>query len=480
MDNLPSCALTCLLGAISNSTCALTDFDCICADTQLNAQLEPCIAGSCTIKEALTAQNFSYTTCAYPTSDDTRVYPIVNLVGIIVAIVAVALRVTSRVVGGQLGLDDYTIVASLFVAVAIAGVGFPLKTYGLGRDIWTIPFHDISKTVKLFFVEENLYCVCVGVIKCSMLLLYLRLFPNKGLRLAVHIALGVTVAWSLASLFSQLFSCKPINHFWNRWDGEHEGHCTSHNALLLAHAIINIVMDVVVIAIPMPILFKLHMSLEKRIGMCAMFAVGIVVTVISILRLVEAVGFNTTMNPTKDFVPVGVWSLLEIDIGIMCSCMPGIRALCKRIWAAFFKKPTGYTYGSSRSKPNSGGSRDQYSPQQYSVKSSQGDGSSGGQFVRLDEIEAADDSWPLRDTETLVRHESLGSPRSSQGWHTRYPSSPSPTRLKPPPLLPPLPPLPQPSSPSGRTMRASNSPRVPRSPGALSAHFTWFKEGDSS
>ncbi|KAL5340231.1 hypothetical protein BJX70DRAFT_387454 [Aspergillus crustosus] len=470
MDDLPSCALTCLIGAIKNSTCALTDFACICSDTQLNAQLELCIAGSCKIREALTAQNFSYTTCAYPADENTLVFPVVNIVGIVVAVLAVVLRVMNRVVGGQLGLDDYTIVASLLVAVAIAGVGIPLKTYGLGKNIWTVPFNDISETMKLFFVEENLYCLCVGVIKCSMLLLYLRLFPNKALRLTIYMTLGVTIAWTTASLFSQLFSCSPISHYWTRWDGEHEGRCTSHNALLLAHAVINIVLDVAVMAIPMPVLIKLQMSLEKRIGMCMMFAVGIVVTVISILRLVEAVGFNTTMNPTKDFVPVGIWSLLEIDVGIMCSCMPGIRALCKRLWGRFVKKPTGYRHNTSNPKASSGASRDKYSPQQFSSKSSHGDSSSGGQFIRLDEIEAADGRWPLRDTELLVRQESerLGRPRASQGWHSRYPSSPSPTRLRPPPLLPPLP------SPRGRGMRASGSPRAP------SAHFTWFKEGDLS
>jgi hypothetical protein len=109
-----------------------------------------------------------------------------------------------------------------------------------------------------------------------MLLLYLRLFPSKTLRLTVFITLAITIAWGTATFLAQLFSCSPINYFWKKWDGEHEGHCTSHNALLIAHAIMNIVLDVVVIGIPMPILFKLHMSREKKVGMCVMFAVGIV------------------------------------------------------------------------------------------------------------------------------------------------------------------------------------------------------------
>ncbi|KAL4948458.1 hypothetical protein BDW69DRAFT_203517 [Aspergillus filifer] len=518
MDSLPECALTCLIGAISNSTCALTDFACICGDAQLNAALEPCIAGTCTIKESLTAQNYSYTTCQYPASDNTLTFPVVNIVGIIVAVLSVVLRLFNRVMVGQVGLDDYTIVAALFVAVAISGVGFPLKTHGLGKNIWTIRFSDIDECMKLFFIEEVLYTVSTALIKVSMLLLYLRLFPNPLLRIAIFTSLAITTSWAVGSFFAQLFSCSPISYYWKQWDMEHEGHCISHNDLLLSHSIINIVLDVLVILLPMPVLVKLHMSLEKRIGMCLMFAVGLVVTVISILRLVETVGFNTTMNPTKDFVPVGVWSLLEIDIGIMCSCMPGIRALCKRLYAILFNKPTGYT-GSSRTKPsNSGGSgsgggsnsRNAMSPRHYSSKSKSSNGSNGssGQFIRLTEVETAesipDDRWPLRGgspfpdpaTSTypvpvpiphppppVPRKDSFGSisgsttrtlplQGQSHNWHSQYPDSPSPTRLKPPPLTPPS------------REHQSVFGRRPRTPTGRSgkelAHLTWLRDGDSS
>ncbi|KAL4939192.1 hypothetical protein BDV06DRAFT_214513 [Aspergillus oleicola] len=502
MDNLPECALTCLIGAISNSTCALTDFACICADAQLNAALEPCVAATCTIKQSLTTQNYSYTTCQYPASDNTLTFPIVNIVGIIVAILSVALRLMNRVVAGQLGLDDYTIVGALAVAIAISGVGFPLKTYGLGQNIWTIPFDDIDECMKLFFIEEVLYVISTALVKLSMLLLYLRLFPNRLLRLAIFISLAITTAWAVGSFFAQLFSCQPISYYWKQWDQEHVGHCVSHNDLLLSHSIINIVLDVLVIILPMPVLVKLHMSLEKRIGMCLMFAVGLVVTVISMLRLVESVGFNTTMNPTKDFVPVGVWSLLEIDIGIMCSCMPGIRALCKRLYAIIFNKPTGYA-GSSRTKPNNvsgsgsgAGSnpRNQISPRHYASKSKSSDGSGGsaGQFIRLTEVETADsdDRWPLRDGSPLPinvpvppppvpRKDSFGSisgsttrnlplQGQSHGWHSQYPESPSPTRLKPPPLTPPS------------REHQSLFGRKPSTPRSGSAHFTWLRDGDSS
>ncbi|KAF9895105.1 hypothetical protein FE257_000007 [Aspergillus nanangensis] len=452
MDSLPSCALICLSRVIQNSTCSLSDFACICQDTQLNSALQPCILQSCTVREALTAQKFSYTTCQYPTSDDTHVFPVINIVGIIIAILAVTLRVGGRVVSSKMGWDDYTILFALFIAAAIAGIGFPMGSHGLGKDMWMVSFDNITYTLKLFFIEENLYVVCIAMIKSSMLLLYLRLFPNQALRIAVQITLAITVAWGIASLFAQVFSCSPIRYYWQSWDGQHKGKCISHNALLLANAVINIVLDVVVIGLPMPTLMKLRMSLGKRIGMCMMFAVGIIVTVISILRLYEGVGFNSTTNPTsepfspdtsqtqlanldptpEDFVPVGIWSLLEVYLGIMCSCMPGIRASCKYVWAAITnqKLPTGSSSGHNNS---SSGFRSRYpiktgqdqsgrsgssqltefemSPKRYQPGSNRDQYGQSGEFIRLRDVDPEYDPYvtemnnpsPANSTSQLAR-----------------------------------------------------------------------------
>ncbi|KAL4990563.1 hypothetical protein BDW68DRAFT_174800 [Aspergillus falconensis] len=396
--DVPSCALTCLISAIGNSTCSFTDLDCVCGDAQLNAQSTACVLGSCTVMESLTAKNMTYTLCGWPTSDDTHVFPVTNIIGIVVAILAVALRLTSRTMDKRLGWDDLLIFIALLFAASISGIGLKLKDTGLGKDIWTVPFDDIRQTLKLFFIEEELYCICIALVKWSMLMLYLRLFPNRGLRIAVFITLTCTLLWGAGAFFVLLFSCRPISHYWNSWDGEHKGRCLSHNAILLAHSIVNIILDVTITVIPMPIVLKLHMPLGKRLAVLVMFGVGLAVTIISIMRLVETVGFNSTQNPTKDFVPVGIWSLLEFDVAILCACMPAIRTLFIRL----FVKPTDtYAYGSNRYNYKGSGaflshsgnsSRAQHS-QHISSKAHLSTGDSAGgirleqEFIRLEEVE---------------------------------------------------------------------------------------------
>lgn len=164
------------------------------------------------------------------------------------------------------------------------------ETLGLGKDIWFIPFDDITEllhvclpptlatnlTRQLYFTVECLYVASIALTKISMLLLYLRLFPGDQLRLAVKMVLAFTTAWGIAILFANVFACSPISYFWTQWDGEHKGECVNNDQLLWAHALINIVLDAVIIALPMPTLFKLNMNWRKKAGVIVMFAIGIV------------------------------------------------------------------------------------------------------------------------------------------------------------------------------------------------------------
>jgi hypothetical protein len=52
---------------------------------------------------------------------------------------------------------------------------------------------------------------------------------------------------------------------------------------------------------------------------------GISVTVVSVLRLQSLVHFANSINPTWDQWAVNVWSTVEINVGIICACMPAIR-----------------------------------------------------------------------------------------------------------------------------------------------------------
>lgn len=57
-------------------------------------------------------------------------------------------------------------------------------------------------------------------------------------------------------------------------------------------------------------------------------------TVVSIIRLQALVTFGKSSNATWDNFPVSLWSTVEINVGIVCTCMPTLRLLLVRLFPA--------------------------------------------------------------------------------------------------------------------------------------------------
>ncbi len=68
----------------------------------------------------------------------------------------------------------------------------------------------------------------------------------------------------------------------------------------------------------------------------------------SFLRLQSLVSFANSTNPTWDDWNVFNWSIIEINLGIICACMPTVRLILVRIFPALGGS-TMHTYGSGMS-----------------------------------------------------------------------------------------------------------------------------------
>jgi hypothetical protein len=79
------------------------------------------------------------------------------------------------------------------------------------------------------------------------------------------------------------------------------------------------------------------------------------VTVVSILRLQSLVDFAKTVNVTLSNYDVSTWSAVEINVGIICTCLPTIRLLLIRFFPVLgggSTNRTGYGQYGSYGKDN--------------------------------------------------------------------------------------------------------------------------------
>lgn len=198
--------------------------------------------------------------------------------------------------------------------------------------MWTLEAHQITNVLHFFFAGEIFYVLALGVSKISILCFYLRVFPHKDFRRLIYGVMGLSVAYTIAFFFATTFQCIPVSYAWTKWDGLHKGTCNDIHLQGWIAAGINIVLDVVVMVLPLKHLAGLNMNLRKKLLVMAMFSVGIIVIVISALRLYTLAHFAKSKNISWDYFEAGYWSLLEINVSIICGCMPAHRLLVSRLW----------------------------------------------------------------------------------------------------------------------------------------------------
>jgi hypothetical protein len=271
----------------------------------------------------------------------------------------IAIRVATRVSGlsgeAMLGWDDLFVAGSFATAVPITVFVPYMVKFGLGQDIWEVqPYSGISNMLRLFYFCQLHYILSVNFVKIALVLFFLRVFPQYWFRRWCWVMIGIVVAFGFAYLFPTTFQCKPINYAWNQWDGEHEGHCIDISTGTYVNASLNMVLDLVILLMPMPLLIRLHVtySRKQKALILIMFSTGIVVTLVSALRVRTLFVYGKTTNPTWDFVDVGLWSIVEIHVGIMCACLPQLRAFIFTVMPRWF----GYTMpGATTGATTSGG-----------------------------------------------------------------------------------------------------------------------------
>lgn len=303
-----------------------------------------------------------------PVRDRHRKLEIISSVLAAVSFLLVLARIIARKpsLSDMLGRDDIIIILAFIFGFPLAIIQYYLGAHGLGRDIWTLSFDDITEVLRLFYLAEIFYLTTTILTKVSILFFYLRVFTNPTFRLVVWGIIATCMAFFVAFTFPLIFQCAPVSYAWTRWDGEHSGRCINIAAGIFSHAAINMALDLIVLALPLPLLYKLQLtySLRGKIHISIMFSFGLVVTIISALRLQTLVVFLDSSNATYDFFGAALWSSLETYIGIICACLPATKVFFFRIAPRWFGLST---IGSSRDA--SAGQSPQRGPRSWATSS---------------------------------------------------------------------------------------------------------------
>jgi hypothetical protein len=176
---------------------------------------------------------------------------------------------------GELGYDDYSVFAALVAGVpSIVIIDRGIVPNGLGRDVWTVSFDHVTNFVRYLYALEILYFLQVALLKLTLLFFFLRIFPKLLIRRLLWATIAFNVLWGTSFIIVAIFQCQPISYYWDKWDGTGSGKCVDINGLAWTNAIISILLDIWMLALPLYEVFHLQLTWRKKLSVAVMFCVG--------------------------------------------------------------------------------------------------------------------------------------------------------------------------------------------------------------
>ncbi|KAL4931605.1 PTH11-like integral membrane protein [Aspergillus undulatus] len=262
-----------------------------------------------------------------------------------ISILVVAMRMYTRIGLLKLsGREDWTILASMVFAIIYLGLVIAEYHFGLGRHSDSIPYTELKEQLKSLWAAIPMYNASLALTKASLLFQYLRIFPGRRFRTVCHIVLGVVVLYTTWAIVSGFVNCVPVTKFWDR---ELPGICLSFEALWFFNASMNIATDLALLVLPMPLISQLHLPWRQKIALLAVFALGGLVVVTSILRLSSLRTVAKSTDTSWSNVAAAYWTAAECNVAIICACLPFLRPLISRIFPKFLSTNS---YNKTRSR----------------------------------------------------------------------------------------------------------------------------------
>ncbi|KAI9933721.1 hypothetical protein ASPWEDRAFT_167993 [Aspergillus wentii DTO 134E9] len=238
------------------------------------------------------------------------------------------------------GAPEWLIIAALFIVYCDIAIEYVLTIVGgAGRHASTIDPSSVVITLKTILPLEALYGIVMGLIKTSIMLFVTRIFGTKrNFKISVAVTMAIVWMWAISVILETFLLCRPLAL---NWDMTVPGKCGNRNAAYVVAGILNLITDLMVMALPLPHIWKLQLNIAKKIALCSVFCMGLLVSVISIIRLKALMDID--FNDITHSVQLGVmWTVLEPELAIICANMPLMKVILSRAMPTIFSSQRKY------------------------------------------------------------------------------------------------------------------------------------------
>ncbi|PYH78622.1 hypothetical protein BO82DRAFT_394496 [Aspergillus uvarum CBS 121591] len=260
--------------------------------------------------------------------------------------------------------EDYCLVVALLFANIVSAALLAAWYNGFGLHVWRVEMEDLSMGhLRNIFLSFWITAVFNGpslfATKLALLLYYRRLFiiNQRWIRIAWWANLIYVTLWVAGSTIFYILQCLPASYYWERVDPHStitHGSCPHSTNVIGVPLILNILSDVTILLLPVITVTTLQMRLIRKIGLAAVFSVGVAASASALARvLVLEVGTDVQSDATYNTVAFEVLCVVELNLAIVCTCAVPIASVLRMARTKSQHHTDGYEMydGAAASKP---------------------------------------------------------------------------------------------------------------------------------
>ncbi|KAK9769851.1 putative Integral membrane protein [Seiridium cardinale] len=258
--------------------------------------------------------------------------------------------------------DIFIALSGVLLNVIIANLMLATR-YGLGLHNYAVNAKDdnypsnLSKVFMHVWITMVLMSSFFVCIKMTLLLFYKRLFilSSTAMRFFWWANLVYILLWFFGGTGFYLFQCKPVQWYFLQYfaragkpvPGNMTGQCDATTVLHVSMPMIfSLISDVSLLALPVWAIWKLRLEKRKRMGLIAVFGIGLVACLLELARILALViDTDDKLDPSYGVAVFLILTAAEETTAVVCACLPVIVPQLYKYTKAFrHRNRTGHSY----------------------------------------------------------------------------------------------------------------------------------------
>lgn len=278
-----------------------------------------------------------------------------TLTGITTVMVAVRLFIRTKIIR-NLGLDDWLIAFSMVLGLVNVSLTTLAVHHGFGKHSSTIGPVATEKANFIIDIGWIFGILSFAVPKLGIAALLTRILnPSPRVWWMIWGLTGFVGVVAVVNILIFFTSCNPPEALWHPTAGMT---CRSTD-VIIGYATFNgatsAFTDLALAVYPSMVLWRLQMSLRKKIALCLALGVGTVSACAAIIKITHLKALADVTDATYGSWSLVMWTNVEADLVVLGSCIPTLQPLLELILGkrslGSSSHPQSYPYDSTNSRP---------------------------------------------------------------------------------------------------------------------------------